>query len=255
MPLQRCTTDDSPGWKWGEQGKCYPFTAGDEESETAARKKALAQAAAMGEFPGTGNVNERSAHIPLETRDASIADINFAQRLVDIVAVPYEETSQVPVMYRGELWEEIVERGAFEGIESRQDRISANRNHDRNRTVGKVTQFWPSRLEGLVGRVKIGKTNLGDETLSLAEEDMLSGSVGFGVRGRDQIFDRHAMTRRIKRAFIDHLAFVEKPAYSGAHVLSVRGDAESISAADLPPLGATPVVDEYVAFLASLRRP
>lgn len=255
MPLKRCEINDKPGWKWGDQGACYGYTAGDEASETAARKKALAQAAAMGEFPGTGG-NERSANVPLETRDASISDINFAQRRIDLVAAPYEQMSQVPVMYRGELWDEVFERGAFEGIESRQDRISANRNHDRNRTVGKVLQFWPSRQEGLVAEVKIGKTALGDETLALAQEDMLSGSVGFGVRGRDQVFNKRAMTRRIKRAFVDHLAFVEKPAYAGAEVLNVRSsDGEVISAADLPPLGATPVVDEYIAFLASLRRP
>ena len=23
MPVQRCTVDGKPGWKWGSQGKCY----------------------------------------------------------------------------------------------------------------------------------------------------------------------------------------------------------------------------------------
>jgi len=252
MPLKRCETDGKPGWKWGDEGKCYPYTAGNEESEKAARKKALAQAAAMGEFPGTGE--NRSAPAPVEFRAANITDVNFPQRRVDIVAAPYEELSQALVPYRGELWEEIIERGAFEGIETREGRVAANRNHDRDRTVGKVLKFWPSREEGLVAEVKIGKTALGDETLALTDEDMLGASLGFGVRGRDQVFNKLTMTRRIKRAFVDHLAFVEKPAYAGAQRLDVRSDGGPALAADLPPLGATPAVDEYIAFLASLRR-
>jgi phage head maturation protease len=199
-------------------------------------------------------VTEHTPQVPLETRAANVADIDFAQRRIDIVAAPYEQPSQVPVLYRGELWEEIFERGAFDGIESREGRVSANRDHDRSRTVGKVLKFWPSREEGLVAEVKIGKTALGDETLALADEDMLSASTGFGVRGRHQVLNTRAMTRRIRKAFVDHLAFVEKPAYAGAQVLNVRGDGEPVSAADLPPLGATPDVDEYIAFLASLRR-
>ncbi len=39
MPLKRC---GDGGWKWGDAGKCY--TGKD------AKKKALAQATAMGEF-------------------------------------------------------------------------------------------------------------------------------------------------------------------------------------------------------------
>jgi hypothetical protein len=32
------------------------------------------------------------------------------------------------------------------------------------------------------------------------------------------------MVRRIKKAFVDHLSFVESPSYVGAKVLAVRGD-------------------------------
>lgn len=54
-PLERCQADNKPGWRWGAGGKCYTFTAGNEESEKEARHKAMQQAAAMGAFPGTGN--------------------------------------------------------------------------------------------------------------------------------------------------------------------------------------------------------
>jgi phage head maturation protease len=111
---------------------------------------------------------------PLEFREASVSDVNFAQRLITLVAVPYEEAATVE--YRGELWEESFLRGAFDGIEKRPNRVRANRNHDKNRTVGKALAFFPSRQEGLVADVRIAPTPLGDETLTLADEDMLSVS-------------------------------------------------------------------------------
>jgi phage head maturation protease len=74
---------------------------------------------------------------------------------------------------------------------------------------------------------------------------MLSVSVGFGVNGSDQVLDRPY--RRIKRAFLDHLAFVESPAYASAQVLAVRGDEETL-AKDLPKL-VTPNLDEVLAWL------
>jgi hypothetical protein len=49
MPLQRCETDGQSGWKWGDGGKCYLYS--DDDSERAARKKALAQGIAMGDIP------------------------------------------------------------------------------------------------------------------------------------------------------------------------------------------------------------
>jgi hypothetical protein len=61
--------------------------------------------------------------------------------------------------------------------------------------------------------------------LTLADEDMLSVSVGFAVRNRDQVLDRSSMTRRIRRAFVDHPSFVEDAAYPSARVLAVRGRA------------------------------
>ena len=52
------------------------------------------------------------------------------------------------------------------------------------------------------------------------------------------------MTRRIKAAYLDHLSFVESPAYVGAQVLSVREDAASACAATMDPL-ITPNLDQF----------
>ena len=183
---------------------------------------------------------------PLEYREASLVGVNFAQRTVEVVAVPYEEEALIE--YRGETWRESFLRGAFDGIEGRPGRIRANRDHDKTKTVGKALAFWPSRQEGLVAEIRIGQTHLGDETLALASEDMLSVSAGFGVPGSGQILERPF--RRIKKAFLDHLAFVESPAYQGAKVLSVRSGGEPVNVAELPQL-VTPHLDEFTAWLNS----
>jgi HK97 family phage prohead protease len=332
VPLKRCQDDGKPGWKWGDAGKCYVYTAGNEASEKAARKKAMAQAAAMGEFPGTGTehraelkaktINDLpdsafayiepggtkdeqgktvprskrhfpihdAAHVrnalarapqspfgakampkiraaakkfgvhvsdersqslpdgaplaPVEFRDASVSGVNFDKRIIEVVAMPYDEPTVVE--YRGEMWHETFTRGAFDGIEARQDQIRVNRNHDKTMTVGKVVRWWPERSEGLVSEVRVAPTDRGNETLALANEDMLSASVGFAVRGRDQLLDKTSMTRRVRKAFVDHLSFVESPAYVGAKVLAVRDNA---GIDDRPPL-VTPRMDELVTFLS-----
>ena len=59
-------------------------------------------------------------------------------------------------------------RGSWDGIEKQPNRVKANRDHDKQRTVGKIINFWPSRIEGLVGAARIVQTPLGDETLALA---------------------------------------------------------------------------------------
>jgi HK97 family phage prohead protease len=179
---------------------------------------------------------------PVEFREAAaVESVDFAQRIVKLIAVPYGEPA--PVMYRGEPWSEIMERGAFDGLEKRPNRIRANRDHDRSRTVGKALRFWPDDQRGLIAEIRIGQTLLGDETLSLAAEDMLSASIGFAVRPADQRLDRATKTRHIRTAFLDHISFVEAPAYDGARVLAVRhGETESEAGMAIPK---TPRLDQF----------
>lgn len=53
MPINPCSSNGKPGYKWGNAGACYTYTSGDEQSKKEAKKKALAQATAMGEFTKT----------------------------------------------------------------------------------------------------------------------------------------------------------------------------------------------------------
>ena len=78
---------------------------------------------------------------PLEFRSSSVASVSFAQRVIEFVAVPYE--TEALVEYRGETWRESFLRGAWDGIERQPNRVKANRDHDRQRTVGKILNFWP----------------------------------------------------------------------------------------------------------------
>jgi phage head maturation protease len=180
-----------------------------------------------------------------------VTGVNFAKRIIDLVVTPYEETALVE--YRGELWKETFLRGSYDGIEKRPGRVRGNRDHDDKRLVGRALKFHPSRQEGLVAEVRISQTLLGDETLALADDGVLSGSAGFAARGRDQELDRRTMTRRIRKAFLDHIAFVPDPAYTGAAVLGVRSGIQPTSAADLPKLD-TPNLNDLRDWLNTRKR-
>jgi len=183
---------------------------------------------------------------PIEHRTASIADTNESQRLVTVVVTPYEEPATV--MWRDELWNELFERGAWDRLaHTHPGRIRANRGHDKNRTCGKAMKFFPSRQEGLVAEVRMAQTALGDETLQLCVEDNISVSAGFGALPSDQVIDRSNRTRRIKSAYMDHISFVEDPAYTGARVLEVRENEIVIPDDQANRIfSGTPLLDEFM---------
>jgi phage head maturation protease len=166
----------------------------------------------------------------VEIRSAEVSQVNFPQRIITVIAAPYEQPAEI--FYRGEMWKEVFERGSFNGIETRQRRIPVNREHNPENLVGKVLDAWPDRPDGLVVDIRVSKTARGDETLALADDDAISASVGYGLkRPGDQLLDRLTHTRRIRRAFLDHLSLVGDPAYDGAKILAMR-------AGERPPPGA-----------------
>jgi phage head maturation protease len=232
----------------------------DDDGETEGchdtREKAERQMKAL--YASENRAEEPEKRAPIESRAATVEDVNYPERLIDVLAVPYEQ--EAIIEYRGELWRETIERGAFDGVEKRPNRIKAFRSHEdgphlsgtgRSGLIGRVVSFSPEREEGLMGSVKIAKTPLGDETLTLANEGILGVSVGFGVRGRDQVFNRVERTRRIRRAFVDHIAFPDNGAYEGAQVIDVRSGKSRV-ADDLPRLD-TPRIDEVIAWMESRR--
>lgn len=185
---------------------------------------------------------------PVELRDIDVQGIDYTQRIITVIAAPYEQEAQV--LLRGDVWREVFEVGAFDSVVDRPNRVRVNRGHDKQRTVGKVISFR-SNETGLIADVRVARTPLGDETLALAAEDMLSASVGFAAMPSWMKLDQRAKVRRIHRAHLDHLSFVESPAYEGAEVLDVRGHMpESV----IEAVKSTPHLDKFLASSEDLLR-
>lgn len=192
---------------------------------------------------------------PVEWRAAvAVSGVDFADRVIELVVVPYDEDTVVEYPAgSGRMIIESVDRGAFDGIEKRPGRVTANRDHDFTRTIGQSKAIHPSRSEGLVSEVYVSRTPLGDETLQLADDGVLGASIGMAVRPADQIWSERRSRRRISKAFLDHIALVPVPAYAGAEVLSVRSGLPTAPSFEAPP--ATPYLDDVLAYLATLNRP
>ena len=180
----------------------------------------------------------------IEHRNSTLQDVNVKKRLVDLIAVPWNEETE-KALWRGEIWHESFDRHAFDGIQDHAGRVAVNREHVKGDTVGRAVQFDPSHPDGLFSRLKIAATPRGDESLALAEEGMIFPSVGYRVKNfSDMRIDKRTKTRRILRAFLDHLAFVEDPAYAGAEVLAVRAGPSGLTVMEHSPLPETPALDE-----------
>ncbi len=196
----------------------------------------------------------------VELRTAAVSDISFPDRVITVLAVPYEQSTYehpvVPLVpYRGRLYAESFARGAFTGVESRNGKVMANREHVKGSTVGKVVAFHPDHHEGLIAEVKIAKTLAGDETLALADEGMIFPSVGFAVvKGSDQELNHRSTpnTRYVRRAFVDHMGFTEDPQYVGSDVLAVRS-AANVDDEPQPPSIATPRLEEWLEYVSARR--
>jgi len=50
MPVNSCSLNGKPGYKWGDSGKCYTYSPDNENSMKEAKKKALAQGIAIGDI-------------------------------------------------------------------------------------------------------------------------------------------------------------------------------------------------------------
>lgn len=178
----------------------------------------------------------------LVRNDSVIADVNQRQRLIDLIAVPWEQEAEIP--WHGEMWRESFQRTAFNGIEAHAGRIRVNREHVKGDTVGRAVSLDPSHGDGLLARLKIAATARGDDTLELAADDMISASIGYYTKKPGDVsLNRRTLTRRVLRAFLDHLAMVESPAYVGARVLAVREDQSGLTTADVP-LYQAPALDD-----------
>lgn len=181
----------------------------------------------------------------LRFRAAQQIGVSYPKRTIELVAVPYGAETLVPHPSEDRMIFESFERGAFDGIERRANRVRVNRDHDITRTIGRAVAFHTSRAEGLVAELRIAQTQLGDETLALADEGILDASVGFlPMPGGERWETRNKVT--ISRAWLGHIAMTPDPAYEGSQVLAVRTAGEvSVATPNLDEVRSWRLADEY----------
>jgi HK97 family phage prohead protease len=170
-------------------------------------------------------------------RTGRLSGVEFRERVIDMVVVPYE--TETVVLHQGRRIRELFERGAFGRITADRRRFPVNRGHLADAVVGKAISFDPDAPDGLLASVRIAQTELGDETLQLASEGLLDASVGY--RPKRVVWADGRSLMRVASAWLEHIALVPDPAYTDARVLAVR-------AAEPPPGPAgvvpTPLLDE-----------
>lgn len=189
---------------------------------------------------------------PIEWRAAEMLEVDFPERVVTMLAMPYEVPTD-KVIREGRQITEVVSAGAFgHNVEHRKD-VRAYRGHNKDAAVGRVIRMHPADPRGLITEIKLAKTPLGEETLALAADQLIDASVGFAPIEQRWSADRQE--RRILRAYLDHLAFVGDPAYPGARVLDVRAAADLELVTEPPPVGSTPNKDTVLARLREIGYP
>ena len=179
----------------------------------------------------------------LRFRSAEQVAVSYPKRIIELIVSPYEEEGLVSV--DGRMVTEIFARGCYDGIERRANRIRVNRDHKLERTVGRAIAMHPSREEGLVAELKIAKTELGEETLALAEEDCLDASAGYLPMANGEVWETRNRLR-IVRAFLGHVALTPDPAYESARVLAVRNKTHELAA---EATAGTPNLDQVRGWL------
>jgi HK97 family phage prohead protease len=181
----------------------------------------------------------------LITRAAVSTEVRFAERVIDALAVPYDTPAACDDSYG--VYVERIARGAFAGAERRAERVKVLRDHDVTRAVGKALSLDTRSERGLLTRLRIARTPLGDETLALADDGVLDLSIcARPLEGCDEWnSDASEVVRR--SLWLEDLSLVPLPAYDDARVLAVRAQA-----VEQPPQG-TPNLDAVRAWRIAQR--
>ena len=67
MPVNSCSENNQPGFKWGDSGKCYIYERGNAESMGEAKRKATVQGIATGEYKTKNDFNEKEVEEALKS--------------------------------------------------------------------------------------------------------------------------------------------------------------------------------------------
>ena len=176
---------------------------------------------------------------PIEIRTAAVQTVDYPARTLAVLVAPYDEWAEVE--YKGRIVEESIAPGAFGAVRNRARKFLVNLEHDVARWVGTVLELKADHPDGLHATVKVRRSLEGDQVLNDAADELLGASIGMAVAPADETFDGNR--RRIRRAWLDHIALTAVPAYVGAKVLEVR-TAPTVVA---PVVSATPNLDAILA--------
>jgi hypothetical protein len=140
-----------------------------------------------------------------------------AERIVEGIVVPWDETSYMTPDPRGERF---VAGSLTRSVAERGDRVKLFVTHDHDRAVGRALAWDTEHRAGLWGRFRIAETAAGDEVLGEVAEGMLDAfSIGFRPirtrRGGDG-------AREVLEAALHETSLCPTGAYDGARVLAMR---------------------------------
>lgn len=182
---------------------------------------------------------------PIEYRAAETLGVRYPERVIEVLAVPYERPTD-RVIHDGHQIVEVFSRGAFHGL--KRTNVKVFRDHEMRAAIGRAIQFYPDDDDGLRADLRISDTLLGDESLELARDGVLDVSIGFAPKEGGVRMSADGRQRRINSAYLDHIALVTVPAYEEARVLAVRSADELEGHTE--PVSATPNLDRMLAMLA-----
>lgn len=239
MPMQRCERDGRPGWKWGDAGTCYLFAPDDQASEQDARRKAMAQAAAMGEHPGMADRAKPDAW-----------ELRVTAGLVELRDAPGGGKMAVGYAFRyghesenlGGFVETVTPGAATRAIQ--ENDLRALFNHAPDNLLGRMGA-GTLRVEdddvGLGYQVDLPDTSLGrDLTTLIGRSDIYGSSFTFKTVGaRGAVWgktDRGFPKREIRAMKMRDVGPVTFPAYptSNVELRSLPELAEAAEARSLP---------------------
>jgi HK97 family phage prohead protease len=169
--------------------------------------------------------------LELEYRRAGTLEVRHPERVIDLIAVPYDEETRV--LHAGRWIRETVAPGSFSGVTNE---VRVNRAHDLERPLGRVIRLHPNDPRGLRAEIRISNTDAGNEVLELAADELLGASVGFAPLPGGETYSADRLHRRIVKAFLGHIALTGDPAYDGARVLAVRSSSEAPAVKPSTPL-------------------
>jgi HK97 family phage prohead protease len=160
-------------------------------------------------------------------------DVQFAQRTIDVIAVPFDRPTTVND--GAGAYTEVFDRSCrFETVDPQGPKVLIN--HDYGQPVGRVVALEATR-DGLVAQLKIADGE--DAALRRAAEGLYGVSIGFSAEAGTP-----GQLMRRRHAVVHEISLTAFGAYPGATVLAVRHQTR-------PP---RPRLDEARAALARLRR-